>query len=105
MVLELWKELVDDDDDEKLSRKVFVHVPYIVLYQLVRLLCILRLATESLEYVNPMINMVTRFGVLKLIGGYDSTVDYEFRDQSLEFIVKLAIFNTIIYSISYTLLY
>ena len=76
--LELWKELVDDDGG--ISREVFVHAPDIVLYRLVRLLWIPRLGPDSLEYVNPKMNVVTRVSALKLMRGYDSAVDYELRD-------------------------
>jgi len=40
--------------------------------------------------MNPMRNMVTRVSALKLMAGYDNTVDYELRDRSLELLVKLA---------------
>jgi len=86
--LELWKELADEDGG--FSREVFVHAPDVVFYRLVRLLWVPRLGPDSLEYVNPTMNMVTRVSALKLMGGYDSAVDYELRDRSLELIVKLA---------------
>jgi len=84
--LELWKELVDNVD----NRAIFSHTPNNALYRLVRLLWVPRLGPDSLEYMNPMRNMVTRVSALKLMAGYDNTVDYELRDRSLELLVKLA---------------
>lgn len=60
-----------------------------VLYQLVRLLWKNRLGPDSLEYLDPVINMVTRVSAIKLVGTYDSTVDYELRDRAIEVLVKL----------------
>lgn len=88
--LELMKELIDNADNQN----VFVCISDLVLYQLTRLLWIPRLGPDSLEYVCPLINMVTRVSALKLLGEYDSAVDYELRDRSLELLVKLTGLNT-----------
>ena len=87
--LELMKELIDNPD----NHQVFICVSDMVLYQLTRLLWIPRLGPDSLEYVCPLINMVTRVSALKLLGEYDSAVDYELRDRSLELLVKLTGLN------------
>jgi len=68
---------------------IFIHTPDVVFYQLTRLLWIPRLGPDSYEYVDPRMNMVTRVSALKLMGGYDSSVDYEVRDRALEVLVKL----------------
>jgi hypothetical protein len=47
-----------------------------------------RLGPDCLEYVDPVRNMVTRVSALKLLANYDSTVDYELRDRSLEVLTK-----------------
>ena len=87
--LELLKELMDPPENQS----VFEGVSDLVLYQLVRLLWIPRLGPDSLEYVCPLRNMVTRVSALKLVCEYDSAVDYELRDRSLELLVKLTGLN------------
>ena len=71
------------------NREVFLHTPDCLLSQLVHLLWIPRLGPDSLEYVDPIINSVSRVSAMKLLGGYDISVDYEVRDRSLEILQKL----------------
>jgi len=75
------------DDEEK--RPVFEFVPDEILYHLVRLLWKNRLGPDSLEYFDPMINMVPRVCSMKLVGTYDSAVDYELRDRAIDILEKL----------------
>jgi hypothetical protein len=88
--LELLKELLDNADVEN----VFLYTPDTMLYHLVRLLWIPRLGPDSLEYVDPTRNMVSRVTAMKLMGGYDANVDYELRDRSLEVLWKITNLST-----------
>ncbi len=75
------------------NREIFLHTPDALLGQLVHLLWIPRLGTDSLEYVDPIINSVSRVSAMKLLGGYDIQVDYEVRDRSVEILQKLTDFS------------
>ncbi len=83
--LEFMTVLIDNPD----NHAVFLCIPDEVLYHLVRLLYKNRLGRDSLEYLDPVINMVTRVNPMKLLGGYDSLVDCDLRDRSMEFLLKL----------------
>jgi hypothetical protein len=60
-----------------------------LLDRLLDLLYVPRLGPDSLEYVDPVKNVVTRVTTLKLLAGYDATIDYEVRDRILELLVPL----------------
>ena len=81
--------LVDNPD----NHEVFVHTPDALLGQLVHLLWIPRLGPDSIEYMDPIINSVSRVSAMKLLGGYDIAVDYEVRDRSVEILYKLTSMN------------
>ncbi len=83
--LEMLILLVDNPD----NRKVFLHTPDALIHQLVHLLWIPRLGPDSIEYVDPLMNSVSRVSGMKLLGGYDIAVDYEIRDRSVEILQKL----------------
>ncbi len=83
--LDLMNVLIDHEE----NRTMFEYISDEILYHLGRLLWKNRLGPDSLEYVDPIINMVTRVVTVKYLGGYDSNVDYELRDRAIEFLVKL----------------
>ncbi|KAG7346047.1 hypothetical protein IV203_005115 [Nitzschia inconspicua] len=70
-------------------RAIMVHIPDNILQRLTDFLYIPRLSSDSLEYTDPIVNIVTRVTPLKLLGGYDSTVDTDIRDRSLDVLVPL----------------
>eukprot|EP00586_Coscinodiscus_wailesii_P018188 CAMPEP_0172518010 /NCGR_PEP_ID=MMETSP1066-20121228/289796_1 /TAXON_ID=671091 /ORGANISM="Coscinodiscus wailesii, Strain CCMP2513" /LENGTH=515 /DNA_ID=CAMNT_0013300279 /DNA_START=97 /DNA_END=1640 /DNA_ORIENTATION=+ len=84
--LELLKELVDNTD----NASVFLRIPNELLSRLVELLYVPRLGPDSLEYIDPTFNLVSRVSALKLTGGYDASVDFEARDRALELLEKLS---------------
>lgn len=71
------------------TRAIFVHIPDTVLQRLIDLLYIPRLGQDSLEYVDPVHNIVTRVTTLKLLMDYDATVDTDLRDRALDVLVPL----------------
>ena len=83
--LEMIILLVDNPD----NHEVFLHTPDNMLAQLIHLLYLPRLGPDSLEYVDPIINSVSRVSAMKLLGGYDMSVDYEVRDRSIEILQKI----------------
>lgn len=82
------------EEQEKLSeipsaRAILVRMPDAVLRRLAALLYIPRLGPDSLEYVDPVYNIVTRVTTLKLLMDYDATVDTDVRDRALDVLVPL----------------
>ena len=71
-------------------KELFQEVPYDVLVRLVDLLWIPRGGPDALDYLNPLTNVVSRVSTLKLMMGYDATIDSEVRDRALDFLVMLA---------------
>ena len=83
--LEAFILMVDNQE----NKSIFLHTPDTILHQLVHLLWIPRLGPDSIEYVDPLRNAVSRVSGMKLLGGYDIAVDYEVRDRSVEILQKL----------------
>lgn len=83
--LDLMIVLIDIEENQHM----FTFISDEILYHLVRLLWKNRLGPDSLEYLDPVINMVTRVCSMKLLAGYDTAIDHELRDRALEFLVKL----------------
>jgi len=83
--MELLALLVDQNP------AVFHHVPDSVLFRLTDLLSVPRLGPESFDYFSsdPVTNIVSRVTPLKLLAGYDATIDAELRDRSVELLIKL----------------
>jgi len=81
----------EEDKDEELPtmREVLAHVPDSMLDRLVDLLYVPRLGPDSLDYTDPVHNIVTRVTALKLMMGYDATVDTDARDRALDVLVPL----------------
>jgi len=71
------------------ARSIMINIPSAILERLVDLLYIPRLVWESLEYVDPTICTVTRVNTLRLLLGYDATVDTDVRDRALDVLVPL----------------
>eukprot|EP00980_Cylindrotheca_fusiformis_P006310 scaffold1352_cov144-Cylindrotheca_fusiformis.AAC.16 len=76
------------------TRAILVHIPNAVLGRLADLLYIPRLGPDSLEYVDPVHNIVTRVTTLKLLMGYDMTIDTDLRDRALDVLVPLMELDT-----------
>lgn len=83
--LEMIILLIDNPD----NREVFLCTPDTILAQLIHLLWLPRLGPDSLEYIDPIINSVSRVSSMRLLGGYDMSVDYEVRDRSVELLQKI----------------
>lgn len=79
----------DKTDELPTLRAVLVRMPNAVVERLVDLLYIPRLGPDSLEYLDPVHNIVTRVTTLKLLMGYDATVDTDLRDRTLDVLVPL----------------
>lgn len=93
----------DDDNEDHLTvsrrseqqkdlptmRAILVHLPTSVLERLIEWLNVPRLGPDSLDYINPVHNIVTRVTTLKLLMGYDNTVDTDVRDRVLDVLVPL----------------
>ena len=79
----------DQDTDVPNARSILVNIPTASLQRLMDLLYIPRLGPDSLEYVDPVQNIVTRVTTLKLLMGYDATVDTDVRDRALDVLVPL----------------
>jgi hypothetical protein len=71
------------------ARTIMINTPSTILQRLVDLLYVPRLVWESLEYVDPTICTVTRVNTLRLLLGYDATVDTDVRDRALDVLVPL----------------
>lgn len=71
------------------ARSIMINIPSEVLHRLVELLFVPRLTSDSLEYVDPTICVVTRVNTLRMLLGYDATVDTDVRDRSLDVLVPL----------------
>lgn len=84
--LELLKDLSENVENVD----IFVNVQDSFLKRLVELLWVPRLGPDSLDYIDPINNIVTRVTTLKLTGGYDALIDFEVRDRSMELLEKLS---------------
>ena len=82
-------DLEDQEDEIPTLRAILVRMPDAVLDRLVDLLYVPRLGPDSLEYLDPVHNIVTRVTTLKLLMGYDATVDTDLRDRTLDVLVPL----------------
>jgi hypothetical protein len=71
------------------ARAIMVNIPEPVLDRLMDLLYVPRLGPDSLDYIDPIHNIVTRVTTLKLLMGYDASVDHDVRDRALEVLVPL----------------
>jgi len=71
------------------ARAILAHIPGKALERLIGLLYIPRLGPDALEYVDPLHNIVPRVTTLKLLMGYDTTVDTDVRDRALDVLVPL----------------
>lgn len=83
---------VPDEQDDEIPpiRAVLVNMPDSILNRLMQLLYVPRLGPDALDYVDPVHIIVTRVTTLKLIMGYDATVDTDVRDRALELLVPLS---------------
>lgn len=89
-VLELLNALVENPD----SKGVFLCISDKMLHCLTDMLYIPRLGPESMDYVDPVSNTVTRITALKLRMGYDASIDSLLRDMSCDVLVKLTDLST-----------
>jgi hypothetical protein len=79
----------NEDDEIPTIRAILAHMPDSMLQRLIDLLYVPRLGPDSLDYVDPVHNIVTRVTTLKLLVGYDATVDTDVRDRALDVLVPL----------------
>jgi hypothetical protein len=81
----------DQEDSEEIPnlRAILVFIPDNILQRLADFLYIPRLSSDSLEYNDPTINIVTRVNPVRLLGGYDASIDTDVRDRTLEVLVPL----------------
>ena len=84
-VLELLAALIENSDNKGL----FLCVPDVLLHRLASMLFMPRLGPDSMDYIDPVSNVVTRVVALKLRMGYDSTIDSDMRDRACDLLVKL----------------
>ena len=82
---------VEDQDPDKIpdTRAILVYIPSKLLTRLADFLYIPRLGSDALEYIDPMVTIVTRVNPLKLTVGYDGSIDTDVRDRTLEVLVPL----------------
>lgn len=71
------------------NQAVFEKIPDSVLHRLTDLVCVPRAGPESFDYCDPVHNIVSRVTPLKLSNGYDSSIDVDLRDRSVDLLVKL----------------
>jgi len=83
--IEFLTELISKQD----NKEFFLNIPNRVLESLTEFLFIPRLTPESLDYVDPCCNIVTRVSAMKLMVGYDTSVDSDVRDRSCDLLIKL----------------
>mmetsp|Transcript_24486 Transcript_24486/g.52762 ORF Transcript_24486/g.52762 Transcript_24486/m.52762 type:complete len:607 (+) Transcript_24486:29-1849(+) len=89
-VLEFLTALIENPD----NKGIFLCVPDKLLHRLTDMLFMPRLGPDSMDYIDPVSNTVSRVVALKLMMGYDATVDSDMRDRACELLVKLTDFNT-----------
>ena len=84
--LELFRDFAEIAE----HHKIFANMPHSLLRKIVNLLWIPRLGLDSMDYIDPKVNIVTRVNTQKFTGGYDSMVDFEIRDRCLDLLEKLS---------------
>ncbi|KAL3762958.1 hypothetical protein ACHAWU_001105 [Discostella pseudostelligera] len=89
-VLELLTALIEYPD----NKGIFLCVPDALLHRLTEMLFMPRLGPDSMDYIDPVSNTVSRIVALKLMGGYDATIDSDLRDRACELLVKLTDFSS-----------
>lgn len=92
MAMEWMRELLEHHTpsaDLPSMHDIFRDMPQDMMQKLVDCLWIPRLGPDSLDYVNPICNLVSRVSTLKLFMGYDATIDTELRDRALEVLQPL----------------
>ncbi|KAL7516504.1 hypothetical protein ACHAWX_001514 [Stephanocyclus meneghinianus] len=83
-VLDLFIALLENTD----NKGIFLNVPDSLLHQLTEMLYFPRLGPDSMDYIDPVRNVVSRVIGLKFLG-YDASVDSDLRDRACELLVKL----------------
>jgi hypothetical protein len=89
-VLEFLTTLAEFPD----NKGIFLCVPDAMLHRLTEMLFMPRLGPDSMDYVDPVSNTVSRIVALKLMGGYDATIDSDMRDRACELLIKLTDFSS-----------
>lgn len=89
-VMELLTALLENP----VNKGVFLCVPDALLHRLTEMLFMPRLGPDSMDYIDPVSNVVTRVVALKLRMGYDATVDSDLRDRACDLLVKLTDLST-----------
>lgn len=89
-LLEFLTVLIENPD----NKGIFLHVPDSMLHRLTDMLYIPRLGPESMDYIDPISNIVSRIMPNKLMAGYDATIDSDMRDRACDLLVKLTDLST-----------
>ncbi|KAL7543452.1 hypothetical protein ACHAXR_012727, partial [Thalassiosira sp. AJA248-18] len=89
-LLDFLSALIENPD----NKGMFLCVPDAILHRLTEILNMPRLGPESMDYIDPVSNTVTRVVALKLMMGYDATIDSDMRDRACELLVKLTDLST-----------
>lgn len=89
-LLEFLTVLIENPD----NKGIFLCVPDSMLHRLTDMLYIPRLGPESMEYLDPISNTVSRIMPHKLMAGYDATIDSDMRDRACDLLVKLTDLST-----------
>jgi hypothetical protein len=82
-------DLSEYEDEIPTIRAILVNMPDAMVTRLVDFLYVPRLGPDALEYLDPVTNVVTRVTTLRLLMGYDATIDTDMRDRALELLVPL----------------
>ena len=81
----------DEEDPHAIptTRVILVYIPVELLHRLAEFLYVPRFNSDSLDFADPADFMVTRVHPLFLMRGYESNIDTELRDKSLDVLVPL----------------
>ena len=84
-LLEFLTVLIENPD----NKGIFPFVPDSILHRVTDMLYMPRLGPDSMDYIDPVSNIVARVVALKLMAGYDATIDSDMRDRACDLLVKL----------------
>ncbi|KAL3821742.1 hypothetical protein ACHAXA_008478 [Cyclostephanos tholiformis] len=89
-LLDLLAALIENPD----NKGIFLCIPDSFLHRLTEMLFLPRLGPDSMDYIDPVSNTVARVVALKLMAGYDATIDSDMRDRSCALLVNLTDLST-----------
>ena len=89
-LLDLLTALIENPD----NKGMFLCIPDSFLHRLTDMLFLPRLGPDSMDYIDPVSNTVARVVALKLMAGYDATIDSDMRDRACALLVNLTDLST-----------